>query len=333
MNQEKNRGTIIIYKTPEGESKIEVKMDGDTVWLSQLQMSELFKKDVRTINEHILNLFEEKELSKDSTIRNFRIVRTEGKRKVSRDIEYYNLDVIISIGYRVKSIQGTQFRIWANQILKSYLTQGYAINKQLLEEQNAKLKDIQSAIKFINDKKDSEILTGQSGELISLIQEFANSFSILHEYDEEKLKLNENGQAKFILNYTEAKNIIADFRTKLAEKGEAGSLMGSEIENKFKGVIGSLYQTFDGIDLYTSLEEKAANLLYLTIKDHPFSDGNKRIGSFLFIYFLSQNNYLYKASGEKKINDNALVALALLVAVSDPRDKEIMIKIISNLLV
>jgi prophage maintenance system killer protein len=327
MYQEKNRGTIIIYKNSEGESKIEVKMDGETVWLSQEQISQLFTVDRSVITKHINNIFKSGELKEKSNVQKMHIPNSD------KPVKYFSLDMIISIGYRTNSIKATEFRIWANQILKNYLTKGYAINKQLLEEQNTKLKDIQNAIKFINDKKDSEILIGQSGELISLIQEFANSFSILHEYDEEKLKLNENGQAKFILNYDQAKNIITDFKAKLTEKGEAGSLMGSEIENKFKGVVGSLYQTYDGIDLYASLEEKAANLLYLTIKDHPFSDGNKRIGSFLFIYFLSQNNYLYKASGEKKINDNALVALALLVAVSDPRDKEIMIKIISNLLV
>lgn len=329
MNSEKSRGEIIIYQTPEGENKIEVKMEEETVWLSQKKMAELFEIGIPTTNEHIKNIFSTHELEENSVIRKFRITADDGKEY---DTKHYNLDVIIALGYRVNSIRATQFRIWANQILKDYLTQGYAINKKLLEEQNEKLKDIQTAISFINSKKEFEILSGQSNELIALIKEFANSFSILHEYDEENLKLNENGKAEFVLDYADAKNIIASFREKLAERGEVGSLMGSEIESKFQGVIGSLYQTYDTNDLYPSLEEKAANLLYLTIKDHPFSDGNKRIGSFLFIYFLNKNNYLYKKTGEKKINDNALVALALLVAVSDPKDKEIMIKIISNLL-
>ncbi len=329
MDKQKSRGQIIIYQTPEGENKIEVKMEEETIWLTQEQMSTLFNKDRRTITEHIGNIFKENELSKISVCRKFQHTAADGKKY---KVNFYNLDVIISVGYRVKSIQGTQFRIWANQILKEYLTKGYAINKKLLEEQNAKLKDIQEAIKFIDDKKGFELLEGHSNQLIDLIKEFANSFSILHQYDEEKLELSDIGKTSFTLTYSDAKSVITDFKKKLVQKNEASSLMGQEIEPKFQSVIGTIYQTFDAIDLYPSLEEKAANLLYLTIKDHPFSDGNKRIGSLLFVYFLSKNNYLYRANNEKKINDNTLVALALLVAVSDPKDKEIMIKIISNLI-
>ena len=329
MNQEKTRGEIIIYQTLEGENKIEVKMEEETVWLNQTQIAELFGIERSVVAKHLNNTFKTKELNQNSVCAKIAQTGTDSK---TYQVIHYNLDAIISVGYRTNSLKATQFRIWANSILKDYLTKGFAINKKLLEEQNEKLKDIQEAIKFINDKKDFELLKGREKELIYLIQEFANSFSILHDYDEEKLELSDKGKTTFTLTYDGTKQVIADFKEKLAQRGEAGSLMGSEIGDKFKSVVGTIYQTFDSIDLYSSLEEKAANLLYLTIKDHPFSDGNKRIGSLLFVYFLSKNNYLHKESGEKKINDNTLVAIALLVAVSDPRDKETMIKIISNLL-
>jgi prophage maintenance system killer protein len=332
MSEEIMRGEVVIYTTPEGESKIEVKLEDETVWISQAQMAEIFGKDVRTVNEHIQNVYKEGELQKDSTIRNFRIVRNEGERKVSREIEHYSLDVIISVGYRVKSLNGTQFRIWANGVLKNYLVKGYAINDSLLIQERQKFTELRKVIDFINKKKDFELLDGRQKELIEIINEFAASFSILSQYDEGKIELVHKKKPTFELTYDAARKLIDQFRIKTLAKGEGGSLLASEIDDKFKGIIGSIYQTYGGEDLYASLEEKAANILYLVIKDHPFSDGNKRIGSLLFVYYLDKNGYLYKETGEKRISQNALVAIALLVAVSDPRDKEVMIKIVTNLL-
>ena len=332
MNEEIARGEVIIFASPGLETKIEVKMKGETVWLSQAQMAELFDKDIRTINEHIQNVYEESELEKNRTIRKFRIVRFEGKRQVNREIEHYNLDVIISVGYRVKSMRGTQFRIWANRILKEYLIQGYSINEKLLGEEREKFQELQKMIDFINKKKNFDLLAGQEKELISLINEFANSFAILNKYDKGDLVLLSKKKSVFVLDYDKAKMVIGEFRQNLEAKGQAHSLFSSEIGEKFKGILGAIYQTYGGDDLYVSVEEKAANLLYLIIKDHPFSDGNKRIGSLLFVYFLQQNDYLYKTNGEKKINDNTLVAMALLVAVGDPKEKDTMVKLITNLL-
>lgn len=331
-NQEqKPKGEIAIY-TAGGEAQLEVRLQEDTVWLTQAQMAELFDKDVRTISEHIKNVYDEKELERTSTIRKFRIVRIEGNRRVARALEHYNLDVIISVGYRIKSQRGTQFRIWANRILKDYLIKGYAVNEKSLLEQAQKLKELQQTISFIQNKAARPELEGQAEELLKLIDEYSQSLTLLYQYDEGKLTLSKGRKPGFALTYEECQKLIGELSVKLADKGEAGGLFGQEYGSKFNGTIAAIYQTFDGEDLYPSIEEKAANLLYLTIKDHPFADGNKRIGSLLFIYFLEQNNALFKESGERKISDTALVALALLVATSDPKEKDVMIKIITNLL-
>ena len=240
--------------------------------------------------------------------------------------------MIISVGYRVKSLQGTQFRIWANKVLKDYLIKGYAVNQKRLLEQNQHFLDLQKTIKFISEKSKTDLLTGRTSDLIDLIDEFAQSFTLLNQYDHGKLKLQHQGKETYQIKYDEAEKMIIDFKRELLKKKEATDLVGQEISDKFKGIISNLYQTFDKQELYASLEEKAAHLLYLTIKDHPFTDGNKRIASLIFVYFLAQNRYLYRASGEKKINDNTLVSLALLIAVRDPKDKDVIIKIITNLL-
>jgi len=324
-------GEIVIYKAKSGQAEIEVKLEKETVWLSQAQMSELFQKDVRTISEHINNVFSERELEKNSTNRKFRIVQKEGSRQVERDIDFYNLDVIISVGYRVKSQQGTQFRIWATKTLKDYLIQGFAVNQKGLLEQTEKLKELQTAISFIQNKANHPELQDQAQELLKIIHEYSDSLTLLYQYDEGKLSIGKGKKPSFVLTHEDTEELIKKLKSELIKKGEASSLFGQDVGQKLKSIIGAVYQTFDKQELYPSIEEKAANLLYLVIKDHPFSDGNKRIGSLLFVYFLEKNNYLMKNT-ERKITDTSLVALALLVANSNPKEKEVMIKIITNLL-
>lgn len=324
-------GEIIIYKTQKGPD-LEVHLEEENVWLSQKQMSLLFDKDVKTINEHIKNVYQEGELESRPTIRNFQIVQKEGSRRVERDITAYNLDVVISIGYRVKSKNGTQFRIWATKTLKDHLVKGYTINERRVLEAREKLTELQKSISFLQEKSRHELLTSQGQEILDLLANYAKTLTLLEQYDKNQLVLAKKGKGKFILDYKNAFGIIAGLKKELAGKGEAGDLFGQEYGEKFRAILGNIRQSFGGKELYPSTEEKAAHLLYFIIKDHPFADGNKRIASFLFVYFLDKNLYLYKETGEKKINDNALVALALLIAISDPDNKEVMVKIITNLL-
>jgi death-on-curing family protein len=309
-----------------------VRLEEETVWLTQKQMALLFDKDVRTINEHIKNIYKERELDEISTIRKFRIVQKEGKRQVERDVDFYNLDVIISVGYRVKSLRGTQFRIWATKTLKEHLIKGYTINEKRLLQAENQLKELQSTISFLEEKSKHKLLAGQEQEILSLLSNYAKTLTLLEQYDKEKITLKKKGKGKFILRWEEAQEVIENIKRNLLNKKEASDFFGVDTSGKLKGILKGIYQTFGGKELYSSLEEKAAHLLYFIIKDHPFVDGNKRIASFLFIYFLDKNEYLYKSSGEKKINDNALTALALLIAISDPKDKDILIKIVTNLI-
>jgi death-on-curing family protein len=329
--KEIKKGEIIIYRTQKGP-QLEVKLEKETVWLSLNQISLLFEKDKSVISRHIRNIYKEKELSKSSTVANFATVQKEGGRLIERKIEYYNVDLVISVGYRTKSKRATQFRIWATEILKKHLINGYTINEKRLLIHLIKLRELQNAISFLEKKSKHTLLEGWSQEIINLLSTYSKSLSLLEKYDSKKLTAIKGGKAGFKITYKLAKEIIFQVKEDLLLKKEAGSFFGEENGYKFDSIINNIYQTFEEKELYYSIEEKAANLLYLVIKDHPFVDGNKRIASFLFIYFLSRNNYLQKEDGEKKINDNALVALSLLIAVSDPKEKEIMIKIITNLI-
>ena len=331
QNQELKKGEIVIYKA-KGGPKLDVRLEKDTVWLTQKQMAILFNKGVPTINEHIKNIYKEGELERNSTIRKFRIVQSEGGRKVERNMDFYSLDVIISVGYRVKSKQGTQFRIWATRTLKEHLIKGYTINKKRLLQVQDSLKNLQEIIVLLQEKSKHELLAGQEREILNLLSSYAKTLTLLEQYDKEKIPIVKKAKGEFVLRYDEAKEVIDRIKEELIAKKEASDLFGQENAGKLKGILGSILQTFEGKELYPSLEEKAAHLLYFIIKDHPFVDGNKRIASFLFVYFLDRNNFLYKDSGEKKINDNALTALALLVAVSNTNEKEKLTKLITNLL-
>ncbi|MBI2041745.1 MAG: virulence protein RhuM/Fic/DOC family protein [Candidatus Nealsonbacteria bacterium] len=300
LKPEIQKGEIVIYRTTKNEVELKVKLKKETVWLSLDQMAFLFNRDKSVISRHIKNIFQEKELNKNSVVAKFATTAADGK---IYQVDYYNLDAIISVGYRIKSQNGVRFRIWASKILKQYLTQGYAANEKRLLEARDKFQKLQEAISFLKEKSEYELLAGQEREILSLLENYSKTFTLLEQYDTEKLRLSRAGRGKFILLYEESVRIVAELKKELSAKKEAGDLFGQEYEEKFKGILGNIRQTFGGKELYSSLEEKAAHLLYFIIKDHPFADGNKRIGS-----------------------------LAILIAVSNPGEKETMIRIITNIL-
>lgn len=324
-----NKGEIVIYQTPKKEIELKVRLKEETLWLDAHQMAQIFDVNRPAVVKHLNNIYRTKELNKNATCSILEQVAADGK---IRKMNLYNLDAIISVGYRVNSRRATQFRIWATKILKQHILHGYTINQQRLLETREKFRELQNAIAFLENKAEKKQLKGQEKEILSLLAGYAKTLSLLEQYDKDKLKNPKGKKAEFILGYQDCQRIITQIKEELITKKEAGDLFGLENSDKFKGISGNIYQTFDQKELYPSLEEKAAHFLYFTIKDHPFTDGNKRIASFLFVYFLDKNNYLYKESGEKKINDNALTALSILIAVSDPKEKDILIKIITNLL-
>jgi death-on-curing family protein len=321
---------IKIYKTPDGKTSIEVKLEKETVWLSQKQMAELFDKDSDTIGLHLKNIYKSGELEEISTTEKYSVVRQEGKRKVKREIKFYNLDAIISVGYRVNSKRGVLFRKWATQLLKDYLIKGYAINQQRLQKQAEQLDELKETIKILGNALEYKELTNdESKGLLKIISDYSYALEILDQYDYQTLKIeNTSGKEVYQLTYEEAIRQI-----ELVKKTYGNSeLFGHEKDNSFESSIATIYQTFGGVDLYPSIEEKAANLLYFIVKNHSFSDGNKRIAAFLFLFFLEKNGLLFTETGKKRIADNALVALTLMIAVSKPDEKETMIKVIVNLI-
>ncbi len=332
--QEFKKGEVIIYKSKDGPT-LEVKLQEDTVWLTQKQIAMLFGTQRPAITKHLNNIFKSGELEEKvvSSILEHTTQHGAIKGKTqTKDVKFYNLDAIISVGYRVNSQRATQFRIWATKTLKEHLIKGYTINqKRLLQTRNT-LKDLQETVVLLQEKSKHELLAGQEQEILSLLSNYVKTLTLLEQYDKEKIALVKKAKGKFIIKEDEAAEIIQTLKKELIAKKEAGELFGVDASHRLKGILGNIYQTFGGKELYSSLEEKAAHLLYFIIKDHPFIDGNKRIASFLFVYFLDKNNYLYKANGEKKINDNALTALALLIAVSNPDEKDKFIKLITNLL-
>lgn len=328
-NIELPKGEIVIYRTRDRQVKLEVKLEQDTVWLTQQQIAQLFGTQRPAVTKHLNNIFKCKELQEDSVCSILEHTALDGKKYSTK---FYNLDAIISVGYRVNSNRATQFRIWATRVLREHILCGYTINQQRLLEQTEKFQELQRTIAFIEAKSHEAQLESQAQELLRVINEYARSLTILEQYDGKKLVLQKARRPRFRLSYSECKDIISGLKDELAKKKEASGLFGDEIAKKFESIVANLYQTFGGKELYRSIEEKSAHLLYFVIKDHPFVDGNKRIASVLFIYFLKRNHYLLKQNGEPKINDNALVAVALLIATSEPREKEIMIKLITNLL-
>ncbi len=321
---------IEIFKSNDGLTEIEVRVDNETVWLNQYQISELFLTDRTSIGRHISNIYKSNELDKKTTCVKNAQVQNEGKRTVTRQIWVYNLDVILSVGYRVNSDRGRQFRIWSNRILSDYLLKGYALNEKKLKEQNKQLSELKQSVKILGDVLSYKTLSNdESVGLIKIISDYAYALDVLDQYDYQKLEITDTSSDEtFKLTYEDARKQI-NFVKKYYGNSD---LFGREKDESFKSSVSTIYQTFRGADLYPSIEEKAANLLYFITKNHSFSDGNKRIAAFLFLYFLERNGILFDESGNKRIADNTLVALTLMIAVSKSDEKETMIKVIVNLI-
>ena len=290
---------------------LEVHLEQETVWLNRQQMAVLFDRDVKTIGKHIGNALKE-ELDA-STVAKFATVQTEGNRQVEREIEYYNLDVIISVGYRVKSRRGVEFRKWANKVLKDYIIHGYAVNQKRLEQ----LGNVVRLLKRTENALDAK-------QVLTVVEKYSEALDLLDAYDHQSMSRPKGTDSIYVLTYEECRKVIDNMRF-----GNESDLFGNEKDDSFKGSIGNIYQSFDGQEIYPSLEEKAANLLYLVTKNHSFSDGNKRIAATMFLYFLDKNGVLFK-EGEKLIDDHTLVALTIMIAESKPEEKETIISVIMN---
>ncbi|MDY7252747.1 RhuM family protein [Bacteroides sp. A1-P5] len=322
-----NRGEIVIYQTKDGKTSIDVKLENETVWLNQAQMAELFQTDRTSIVKHVNNIYKSEELEKDSTCAKIAQVQMEGNRTIKRHIIYYNLDMIISVGYRVNSMRGTQFRIWANKILKDYLIKGYAINQQV---KAAQLEDLKSTVRLLSNVIEHKQLTlDEANGLLRVITDYTYGLDTLDKYDYQQLEVDSTTPTEeFRATYEEAMEAIH----LLQEKFGSSDLFGNEKDQSFKSSINTIYQTFGGEELYPSIEEKAAMLFYLVVKNYSFSDGNKRIAAFLFLWFLEKNGILYKSDGSKLIGNNTLVALTLMIAESRTEEKDVMVKVVINLI-
>jgi len=329
VNKDNDTGDILIYQSDSG-GLIDVRLEGDTLWLTQAQIAELFGTRRPAITKHLGNIFKNKELQKDSVCSVLEHTAKDGKRYKT---QYYNLDAVISIGYRVNSREATQFRIWANRIIKEYLVCGYALNEKRLKEQDDSIKELEKTLHLIQNTLSHDIDLQEAKGLLGIITEYTQTFILLNQYDSERLPVSGlSTNITYEIKHDEAVSAIGELKKKLMEKKEASDLFANRKDDSFAGILGNIVQSFGGEYVYPTIEEQAAHLLYFVIKNHPFSDGNKRIGAFLFIWFLQRNRHHLKASGDVKINDNALIAIALLVAQSDPAHKETMICLIINLI-
>lgn len=327
---ETNNSQLIIYQTPQGDTRIDVTVKGETIWLTQRQIAELFGTKVPAISKHLKNIFASGELQEDMVISKMETTTRHGAisgKTQTKETKFYNLDAILSVGYRVNSKNATAFRIWANQVLKQYLLQGYAINERVAAQ---KYDELSQLVKVLGRTiQNQEKLTEDSRSLLDVVVDYTYALDTLDRYDYQELKIEDTtGKEAFHATYDNAMEVIRE----LHEKFGGSTLFGNEKDDSFKSSIGQIYQTFGGVDLYPSVEEKAAMLLYLVTKNHSFSDGNKRIAATLFLWFLNGNGILYNEDGTKRIADNTLVALTLMIAESRTEEKDTMVKVIVNLI-
>lgn len=315
---------IVIYQAENGETQIDVRLEQETVWLSQAQMVELFGRDQSVISRHIRNSFADGEVAEKSNMQKMHIANSD------KPVALYDLDVVISVGYRIKSERGVQFRRWANRVLKQYLLQGYALNESKLQAEQEKLDDLKRAIALSSRLLHSQALTSQESQsILAVLEKYSHALTVLDDYDHQRLQvIGTRSPVQPKIEYGEAMEQILLWR----DKEKLGGLFGNEKDNSFNSALETIYQTFDGQELYPSIEEKAANLLYFIVKNHAFSDGNKRIAAAMFAWFLERNEHLYNELGEKRIADNALVAFTLLIAESKPDERDMIVKVIINLI-
>ena len=322
-----NTGEVLIYRTADGETRLDVRLENDSVWLTQAQIAQLFGTEKPAISKHIRNIFRSGELEREATISILETVRQEGARIVKRRIDTYNLDMILSVGYRVNSKNATQFRIWANKVLKEYLIKGYAVNAQAKAEQ---LEELKRTVRLLSNVLDAKAVTkSEAVGLLRVITDYTYGLDTLDRYDYQRLEVSATtAEEPFRATYENAMEALRTLRDKFG----GSDLFAHEKDESFKSTMGAIYQTFGGRDLYPSVEEKAANLLYLTVKNHSFSDGNKRIAAFLFLWFLEKNGILYRPDGSRLVDNNTLVALTLMIAESRTEEKEVMTKVVVNLI-
>ena len=328
MKEIPNNNQLVIYQSPDGNTSIDVTVEGETVWLTQKAMAELFDVNRSGISRHISNIFRSGELDPTMTIAKFATVINRGRRgQAIEDVDYYNLDMILSVGYRVNSKRAIAFRQWSTKVLKQYLLNGYAVNERLRAE---KFEELSQLVKVMGRTiQHQELITEDSRSLFNVVVDYTYALDTLDRYDYQELKIEDTtGNEPFHATYENAMEVIRG----LHEKFGGSDLFGNEKDDSFKSSIGQIYQTFGGIDLYPSVEEKAAMLLYLVTKNHSFSDGNKRIAATLFLWFLNNNGILYNEDGSKRIADNTLVALTLMIAESRTEEKDTMVKVVVNLI-
>ena len=328
MKEIPNNNQLVIYQSPDGNTSIDVTVEGETVWLTQKAMAELFDVNKSGISRHVSNIFKSGELDPTMTVAKFATVINRGRRgQVIEDVDYYNLDMILSVGYRVNSKRAIAFRQWSTKVLKQYLLNGYAVNERLRAE---KFEELSQLVKVMGRTiQHQELITEDSRSLFNVVVDYTYALDTLDRYDYQELKIEDTtGNEPFHATYENAMEVIRG----LHEKFGGSDLFGNEKDDSFKSSIGQIYQTFGGIDLYPSVEEKAAMLLYLVTKNHSFSDGNKRIAATLFLWFLNNNDILYNEDGSKRIADNTLVALTLMIAESRTEEKDTMVKVVVNLI-
>lgn len=327
MDTNELNNKIVIYQSKDGHTQLDVKLEGETVWLNRQQLAELFDRDVKTIGKHINNALKEELNDGIATVAKFATVQKEGSRQVTRNVEYYNLDMIISVGYRVKSKRGVEFRRWANSVLKDYLIKGYAINQRIREKNYQQM--VQLVRSMARTVKLEDLTTDVRNALLDVVVDYTYALDRLDDYDYQRLTIPESStEEKFHATYEGAMKVLEELR----EKFGGNDLFANQKDDSFKSSIGQIYQTFGGQELYPTVEEKAAMLLYLITKNHSFSDGNKRIAATLFLWFMNENGILYDDMHSKRIDDATLVALTLLIAESRPEEKDTMVKVVVNLI-
>jgi len=317
-----DRGEVLLYRAPDGGVTLDVRLEQDTIWLNLNQLAGLFARDKSVISRHLRKIFDEKELARDSTVAFFATAQEEGDRQVTRQVEFFNLDAIISVGYRVNSKRGTQFRIWATSVLREHLLKGYTVNARRLSELN-------QAIRLVSDVAERRELTGDEATgLLRVVADYTLALDLLDDYDHQRVMVAGTTPGETApVTYTEACDAIE----RLRKKFKASDLFGREKDDSLRGSLEAVMQTAGGKDVYPSIEEKAAHLLYFLVKNHPFVDGNKRIAAALFLWLLQKNGALYRPDGSKRIADNALVAMTLLIAESRPADRSLLVNVIVNL--